>query len=75
MKYIDAAPNKIYLIRQHPGPCWFKDRQLDSDVEYIRKDALLKWLDGEMTIEGATDGFIGGYDTALKDVIDRINSM
>lgn len=44
-------------------------------IEYIRKDILLKWLDGKMTIEGATEGFVGGYDAALKDVIDKINSM
>lgn len=75
MKYIDAAPNKIYLNRRHPEPYWFEDKQIDSDVEYIRKDTLLKWLDGKMTIEGATEGFIGGYDAALKDVIDKINSM
>lgn len=39
------------------------------------KDALLEWLDGKLTIEGATEGFVGGYDSALKDVIDKINSL
>ena len=34
------VPDKIYLNRRHPDPYWFKDKQLDSDVEYIRKDAL-----------------------------------
>lgn len=37
------APDKIFLNRRHPEPYWFKDKQLDSDVEYIRKDALLEW--------------------------------
>ena len=40
-----------------------------------QKDALLEWLDGKMTIEGATEGFVGGYDSALKDVIEHINEM
>ena len=49
--------------------------QADANLEYIRKDALLEWLDGKMTIEEETEGYIGGYDMALKDVIDKINSM
>ena len=51
---------------------WSEDRIYKKDVEYIRKDALLEWLDGKMTIEGATEGFVGGYDSALKDVINHI---
>lgn len=46
-----------------------------GDVCYIRKDALLEWLDGKLTIEGATEGYVGGYDSALKDVINKLNSM
>ena len=69
------APDKIFLNRRRPEPYWFKDKQVDSDIEYIRKDALIEWLDGKMTIEGATEGFVGGYDSALKDVINHINSM
>ena len=41
----------------------------------LQKDALMEWLDGKMTIEGATEGFVGGYDSALKDVIEHINKM
>ena len=41
----------------------------------LQKDALLEWLDGKMTIEGATWGFNGGYDAALEDVIEHINKM
>lgn len=70
-------PDKIYF-----GFCeathlesYCLEKKGECQTEYLRKDALLKWLDGKMTIEGATEGFIGGYDAALKDVIDRINSM
>ena len=69
------APEKIYLNKIHPEPYWFKDKQVDSDIEYIRKDALIEWLEGRMTKEGATEGFVGGYDFALKDVINKINSI
>ena len=69
------APDKIYLYRKHPEPYWFKNKQLDSDVEYIRKDTILKWIEGKMTVEGVTEGIVGGYDMAMKDVIDKINSL
>lgn len=76
------APDKIYLhkIRDEKNSgyhkMWFEQRARCVPSEaYIRKDALLEWLDGKMTIEGATEGFVGGYDSALKDVIERINEM
>ena len=73
-------PDKIY-IRHYWMPEELDDEWRLKPVgdeqceEYIRKDTLLKWIDEKMTIEGATEGFIGGYDSALKDVIDKINSM
>lgn len=41
------APDKIYLNKRHPEPYWFKDKQVDSDIEYIRKDALISFLEKE----------------------------
>lgn len=35
------ALDKIYLNKTHPEPYWFKDKQLDSDVEYISKDIVV----------------------------------
>ena len=71
------VPDKIYVGIQDLGTGYAYALSLDNngEQEYIRKDALLEWLDGKMTIEGATEGFIGGYDMAMKDVIDKINSM
>ena len=43
--------------------------------EYIRKDALLEWANGKMTIEGATEGIVGGYDLAMKDLIEHIEKV
>lgn len=72
------APDKIYIDDLAVvNDCVTKIslEQLPNFSEYIRKDALLEWLNGKMTIEGATEGVVGGYDMALKDVIDKINSM
>ena len=65
------APDRIYIN----GFSAFATEPVKNGIEYIRKDALLKWLDGKMTIEGATEGIVGGYDMALKDVIDKLNDM
>ena len=46
-----------------------------NEHKYVHKDALLEWIEGKMTVEEETEGYIGGYDAALKEVIDKINSM
>jgi len=72
------APDKIYVGIRDLGTGYMTDVSLSPGYdypEYIRKDALLEWLDGKITIEGATEGFVGGYDSALKDVIEHINKM
>lgn len=79
-------PDKIYIGtvtissnepgEQHLLPDWHKrPNPKIANVEYIRKGALIEWLKGMMTKEGAIEGFVGGYDSALKDVINHINSM
>ena len=65
------APDKIYIN----GFSAFATEPVKDGIEYIRKDSLLEWLEGKMTIEGATEGIVGGYDLALKDVINKLNSM
>lgn len=83
---MNKAPDKIYVTiptrrlsdsANYVGIAFSDKSYLTTPQieEYIRKDALLEWLEGKMTIEGATEGFVGGYDTALKDVIDKLNSM
>ena len=71
-------PDKIYLNKYMIRPGMIYPAQYPPDepeFEYIRKDALMKWLEGRMTIEGATEGFVGGYDFALKDVINKLNEL
>lgn len=70
-------PDKIYLNKYMIRKGMMYPAEPPYDVleeEYIRKDALLEWLEGKMTIEVATEGFVGGYDTAPKDVINKLNS-
>ena len=69
------APDKCYITREKNGVVYSLSFNDNGGLEYIRKDALLKWLEGKMTKEGATEGFVGGYDFALKDVINKLNSM
>ena len=72
------APDKIYVhTGAHLGLLTLTTIPVGgpAEQEFIRKEALLEWLDGKLTIEGATEGFVGGYDSALKDVIEKINSL
>ena len=81
------APDKIYLNRIHPEPYWFKDKQLDFDLEYISKDTLIEWLQKEYETVSWYDekmrhvtGCVGdtsssGKAQAYQAVIDKLNSM
>lgn len=69
------APDKIYIQQDMINNIPLEQKEFDDDVEYIRKDALLDWLKGKMTREEATEGFVGGYDIALKDVIKHIEAL
>ena len=68
------APDKIYLNSIHPEPYWFKGKQVSSDIEYIRKDALLEWLESKV-YEHNEDRFDDGFNAALGQVIDKLNEM
>ena len=46
-----------------------------NNAEYIRKDALLEWLKGQMTEEETEEGVILGYNIALKELINHIKSL
>lgn len=72
------APNKIYVHEgAHLGMLTLTTIPVDTPGEeiYIRKDALMEWAKGKITVEEATEGIVGGYNLALKDVINKLNSM
>lgn len=59
------APDKIYIN----GFSAFATEPVKDGIEYIRKDALLEWLENKVSLSYgvATDAFI--------EVIDKLNSM
>ena len=62
------APNKIYLSKLVMAGIESLDKPVsDSDVEYIRKEALLEWLE-----QVKADPMI---PMNIDKVIDKINSL
>jgi hypothetical protein len=72
------APDKIY-IQTNAGEAFsskwttipFRDFE---NTEYIRKDALLDWLESKV-YEHNEDRFDDGFNAALGQVIDKINEL
>ena len=64
--YVEVSRNKINT---------YLGLQSENTTEYVNKEALLKWAEGKMTVEGATEGIVGGYDLAMKDLIEHLNSL
>ena len=64
------APDKIYLIRKHPEPFWFKDKQLDSDVEYIRKDIV-----DEMINSAEDHAYFAGQEKLREKLLEVAKNM
>lgn len=73
------APDKIYLwetliVNDGYDPAWHKNSFNEGDVEYIRKDALLEWLESKIKI--SDDSFVNGLIyLAYQNVIEHINEM
>ncbi len=54
---------------------WCIDEDINSGgVEYIRKEALLEWLESKV-YEHNEDRFDDGFNAALGQVIDKLNEM
>lgn len=75
------SPNKIYMTPSYGEPdnvllASFSKSHLDyhREIEYIRKDALLEWLESKV-YEHNEDRFDDGFNAALGQVIDKLNSM
>lgn len=66
------APDKIYVCATHPAPFWFSDKQIPNMVEYIRKEALLEWINEARAIphENAIT-----RDLAFQEVVNKLNGM
>lgn len=74
------APDKIYVEVRHPfgneftEMLGFESRGNSDDIEYICKDTFLEWLEAKV-YEHNEDKFDDGFNTALGQVIDKINSL
>lgn len=78
------APDKIYLQRNTTTdlydefwPEWLEDtHHPDSDICYIRKEALLEWAkEKNQRIDTDEGDFSSGYVYAMIDLIDKLDSM
>lgn len=70
------APDKIYLDPGFSGDfdfaTWDTGKKLESDVEYIRKDALLEWAEKE---QAKCSDDTHPYAMFMNVVIDKLNEM
>lgn len=71
-----GMPDKIYLNKYMIRKGMMYPAQPPADVpeeEYIRKDALLEWLENKAKVH---DSFVNGLTyLAYQDVIEHINEM
>ena len=75
-------PDKIYLGIKDLGDGWNYDLSLEDNgqPEFIRKDALMEWLDDSIEKRKNRGLFhfsliYWGMRTAFGKVIDKLNSM
>ena len=70
-------PDKMYFEVSEKGVHAYLGLQPDSAVEYIRKDALMEWAKEHYTGLDITkrDMWDGGYNCAMKQIIDKLNKM
>ena len=75
------APDKIYVSRNFsednsPHGLWYLDKSKhDANVEYIRKDALLAFLNERRKGLTSGDSFVAGERKMLKEIIEKIESL
>ena len=71
------APKKIYVnIGPRQSLITRAGQTLKSDIEYIRKDALLEWAKKKNKRIDTEDGdYSLGYVSAMIDLIDKIESL
>lgn len=67
-------PNKIYIDEDLIFYYSLTDRHV-GDLEYIRKDALLAFLNERRKGLPSGESFVAGERKMLKEIIDKLNSM
>ena len=72
------APDKLYVSQLIYETWQFQtpDPDDDTQVEYIRKEALTEWLKEKIRDYWADDeNTMGIYPYALEEVINKLNSL
>ena len=74
MSMSNSAPEKIYIhvrANKELGTTWHGKKITNSDIEYVRKDALLEWAEIKQTqcLENST------AHAYFQMFIDKINCM
>jgi hypothetical protein len=66
------APDKIYISPNIENRTWLIGKADTVNIEYIRKDALLKWIQEARPIphENAIT-----RDLAFQEIVNKLNSM
>lgn len=63
------APDKIYVEVCEDGIFAFEKPPFEESIEYVRKDALMEWLENKVSLS------YGVATDALVEVIDKLNSL
>lgn len=73
------APDKVYIGIDDMGSGYVYNLSLDNNghPEYIRKEALLEWLENKIkTIKMPDSGFVSRLTYLVyQDVIEHLNEM
>ena len=70
------TPDKIYCMHRLNGDYSCSTTPFGGSVEYIRKDALLEWVnDNLLECKVSNDDADYGRIDAYKKLIDKINSL
>jgi len=68
------APNKIYIQAQD-GKTITTNRVFETDIEYIRKDALLEWADSWLAFKRSGIVLDDGFSYAMEELKKKLNNM
>ena len=72
------APDKIYVPTRMGLVAPLEVKESDTDVCYIRKDALLEWAkerEAETRDKAGMDDVACAYHDAIMDLIEKLNFM
>lgn len=75
------APDKIYTDNRGVYAELPIFSQVDANVEYIRKDALIEWVEEQLailakqTLLHSDDDMFWGQKNAYKQMKDKLNSL